>query len=105
MSSSIEAGGSWTNVRRGQNLGNEISQGKTKNRKTIAHGSSSEQCPQSVPVVRSMSEIMTLLRPPKENTPPRRDPVEPSPPMMELSLYSIVSDYENKEYFNCMMSE
>ncbi|CAL2256360.1 unnamed protein product [Prunus armeniaca] len=77
MSSSIEAGGSWTNVRRGQNPGNEISQGKTKKRKTITHGSSSEQCPQSVPMVRSVSEIMALLRPPKENTPPRRDPVEP----------------------------
>ncbi|CAL8120651.1 unnamed protein product [Prunus armeniaca] len=82
MSSSIEAGGSWTNVRRGQNLGNE-----------------------SVPMVRSVSEIMALLRPPKENTPPRRDPMEPPPPMMELSLYSIVSDYEDQEYFNCMMSE
>ncbi|CAL9027188.1 unnamed protein product, partial [Prunus brigantina] len=100
-----ESNSKWTNVRRGQNLGNEISQGKTKNRKTIAHGSSSEQCPQSVPVVRSVSEIMALLRPPKENTPPRRDLVEPHPPMMELSLYSIVSDYENQEYFNCMMSE
>ncbi|CAL2228226.1 unnamed protein product [Prunus armeniaca] len=105
MSSSIEAGGSWTNVRRGQNLGKEISQGKTKKRKTITHGSSSEQCPQSVPVVRSVSEIMALLRPPKENTPSRRDPVEPPPPMMELSLYSIVSDYEDQEYFNCTMSE
>ncbi|CAL9006274.1 unnamed protein product, partial [Prunus brigantina] len=76
------AGGSWTNVQRGQNLGNE-----------------------SVSVVRSVSKIMALLRPPKENTPPRRDPVEPPPPMIELSLYSIVSDYENQEYFNCMMSE
>ncbi|CAL2263848.1 unnamed protein product [Prunus armeniaca] len=105
MSSSIEAGGSWTNVRRGQNLGNEISQVKIKKRKTITHGTSSEQCPQSVPVVRSVSEIIALLRPPKENTPPRRDPVEPPLPMMELSLYSIVSDYEDQEYFNCMMSE
>ncbi|CAL8120072.1 unnamed protein product [Prunus armeniaca] len=105
MSSSIEAGGSWTNVRRGQNLGNEISQGKTKKRKTITHDSSSEQYPQSVPVVRSMSEIMALLRPPKENTPPSRDPVESPLPMMELSLYSIVSDYEDQEYFNCMISE
>ncbi|CAL8167563.1 unnamed protein product [Prunus armeniaca] len=105
MSSSIEAGGLWTNVRRGQNLGNEISQDKTKKRKTITHGSSSEQCSQSVPVVRSVSEIMTPLRPPKENTPPCRDQVEPPPPMMELSLYSIVSDYEDQEYFSCMMSE
>ncbi|CAL8074597.1 unnamed protein product [Prunus armeniaca] len=105
MLSSIEAGGLWTNVRRGQNLGNKISQGKTKKRKTITHGSSSEQCPQSIPVVRSVSEITALLRPPKENTPPRRDPVEPPPSMMELSLYSIVSDYEDREYFNCMMSE
>ncbi|CAL8991050.1 unnamed protein product [Prunus brigantina] len=55
MSSSIEAGGSWTNVRRGQNLGNEISQGKIKKRKTITHGTSSEQCPQSVLVVRFTS--------------------------------------------------
>ncbi|CAL9002306.1 unnamed protein product, partial [Prunus brigantina] len=82
-----------------------VTQGKTKKRKTITHSSSSEQCPQSVPMVRSVSEIMALLRPPKENTPPRRDPVEPPPPMMELSLYSIVSDYEDQEYFNCMMSE
>ncbi|CAL8993860.1 unnamed protein product, partial [Prunus brigantina] len=80
-------------------------QGKTKKRKTITHGSSSEQCPQSVPVVRSVSEIMALLRPLKENTPLRHDPVEPPPPMMELSLYSIVSDYEDQEYFNCMISE
>ncbi|CAL8994410.1 unnamed protein product [Prunus brigantina] len=105
MASSIEAGGSLTNVRRGQNLGNEISQGKTKKRKTITHGSSSEQCPQSVPVVRSVSEIMTLLHPPKENTHPRRDQVEPPLPMIESFLYSIVSDYEDREYFNCMMSE
>ncbi|CAL8104674.1 unnamed protein product [Prunus armeniaca] len=105
MSSSIEAGGSWTNVQRGQNLGNEISQVKIKKRKTITHGTSSEQCPQFVPVVRSVSEIMALLRYPKENTPPRRDPVESPPPMMELSSYSIVSDYEDQEYFNCMMSE
>ncbi|CAL9008648.1 unnamed protein product, partial [Prunus brigantina] len=82
-----------------------VTQGKTKKRKTITHGSSSEQCSQSVPVVRSVSEIMALLRSPKENAPPRRDPVEPPPPMMELSLYSIVSDYEDQEYFNCMMSE
>ncbi|CAL8079920.1 unnamed protein product [Prunus armeniaca] len=105
MASSIEAGGSWTNFRRGQNLGYEIIHEKTKKRKTITHGSSSEQCPQSVPVVLSVSEIMALLRPPKEHTPPRRDPVEPPPPMMELSLYSLVSDYEDQEYFNSMMSE
>ncbi|CAL8131616.1 unnamed protein product [Prunus armeniaca] len=105
MSSSIEAGGTWTNARRCQNLGNEISQVKIKKRKTITHGTSSEQCPQPIPVVRSVSELMALLRHPKENTPPRRDPVEPPPPMMELSLYSIVSDYEDQEYFNCMMSE
>ncbi|CAL2246326.1 unnamed protein product [Prunus armeniaca] len=105
MTSSIEAGGSWTDVRRGQNLSDEIMQGKTKKRKTITHGSSSEQCPQLVPVVRSVSEILTLLRPLKENTPPRRDLVELSPPMIESSLYSIVSDYEDREYFNCMMSE
>ncbi|CAL2232293.1 unnamed protein product [Prunus armeniaca] len=96
MSSSIEAGGTWTNVRRCQNLGNEISQVKIKKRKTITHGTSSEQCLQSVPVVRSVSEIMALLCPPKENTPTRRDPVEPPQPMMELSLYSIVSDYEDQ---------
>ncbi|CAL2241119.1 unnamed protein product [Prunus armeniaca] len=95
MTSSIEAGGSWTNIQRGQNLGDEIIQGKTKKRKTITHDSLSEQCPQYVPVVRSVSEIMALLRPPKENTPPRRDPVEPHPPMIELSFYSIVSDYED----------
>ncbi|CAL9008686.1 unnamed protein product, partial [Prunus brigantina] len=82
-----------------------VIQGKTKKRKTITHGTSSEQCPQSVPVVRSVLEIMALLLPPKENTSPRRDPVESPPPMMELSLYSIVSDYEDQEYFNCMMSE
>ncbi|CAL8133767.1 unnamed protein product [Prunus armeniaca] len=105
MASSIEAGGSWTDVRRGQNLSDEIMQGKTKKRKTITHGSSSEQCPQLVPVVRSVSEIMALLRRLKENTPPRRDPVEPSPPMIESSLYSIVSDHEDHEYFNYMMSE
>ncbi|KAL6294151.1 hypothetical protein ACE6H2_002293 [Prunus campanulata] len=105
MTSSIEAGGSWTNVRRGQNLGDEIIQGKTKKRKTITHGSSSEQCPQLVPVVHSVSEIMALLRHSKENTPPRRDPVEPPSPMIESSLYSIMSDYEDWEYFNCMMSE
>ncbi|KAI5333841.1 hypothetical protein L3X38_023973 [Prunus dulcis] len=46
---------------------------------------------------------MALLRPPKENTPPRRDPVESPPPMIESSLYSIVSDYEDREYFICMM--
>ncbi|CAL8151864.1 unnamed protein product [Prunus armeniaca] len=51
-----------------------------------------------------MSKIMALLRPPKENTPPRPDPVEPPPPMIESSLYSIVSDYEDWEYFICMMS-
>ncbi|CAL2247255.1 unnamed protein product [Prunus armeniaca] len=105
MASSIEAGGLWTNIRGGQNLGDKIIQGKTKNRKTITHGSSSEQCPQSVLVVRSVSEIMALLCPPKENTPPRHDPMESPLPMMELSLYSIVSDYEDREYFNCMMSE
>ncbi|CAL2247982.1 unnamed protein product [Prunus armeniaca] len=63
MVSSIEAGGSWTNVQSGQNLGNE------------------------------------------ENTPPPRDPVEPPPLMIESSLYLIVSDYEDQEFFNCMMSE
>ncbi|CAL8077275.1 unnamed protein product [Prunus armeniaca] len=105
MVSSIEVGGLWTNIRRGQNLGDKIIQGKTKKRKTITHGSSSEQCLQSVPVVRSVSEIMALLHHPKENTPPHRDPVEPPPPMMELSLYSIVLDHEDREYFNCMMSE
>ncbi|CAL8114033.1 unnamed protein product [Prunus armeniaca] len=99
MVSSIKAGGSWTNVRRGQNLGDEIIQGKTKKRKTITHGSSSEQCPQSVPVVRSVSEIMALLLPPKENTFPRRDPVEPPLLMIESSLYAIVSDYKDREYF------
>ncbi|PQQ21134.1 hypothetical protein Pyn_21045 [Prunus yedoensis var. nudiflora] len=96
MASSIEAGGPWTNVRRGQNLGDEIIQGKTKKRKTITHGSSSEQYPQLVQAVRSVSEIMALLRPLKENTPPRRDPVELPPPMIVLSLYSIVSDYEDR---------
>ncbi|KAI5327796.1 hypothetical protein L3X38_027192 [Prunus dulcis] len=104
MASSIEAGGSWTNVRRGQNLGDEIIQGKTKKMKTITHGYSSEQYPQSVPVVHFASEIMALLRPPKENTPRRRDPVEPPPSMIESSLYSIVSDYKDREYFNYMMS-
>ncbi|KAI5349698.1 hypothetical protein L3X38_002587 [Prunus dulcis] len=82
MASSIEAKESWTNVRIGQNLSDE-----------------------SVPVVRSVSKIMALLRPWKENTPPCRDPVEPPPPMIESSLYSIVSNYEDMEYFNCMMSE
>ncbi|KAI5338224.1 hypothetical protein L3X38_017495 [Prunus dulcis] len=82
MASSIEAGGSWTNVRRGQNLGHEL-----------------------VPVVRSVSKIMALLHPPKENTSPHCDLVEPPLPMIELSLYSIMSDYEDREYFNCMMSE
>ncbi|PQQ01411.1 hypothetical protein Pyn_34536 [Prunus yedoensis var. nudiflora] len=82
-----------------------ISQGKTKKRKTITHGSSSEQCSQSVPVVRSVYEIMALLRHPKENTPPRRDPVELPLPMIESFLYSIISDYEDREYFNCMMSD
>ncbi|PQQ03689.1 hypothetical protein Pyn_40625 [Prunus yedoensis var. nudiflora] len=48
---------------------------------------------------------MALLRPLKENTPPRRDSVEPPLPMIESYLYSIVSDYEDREYFNCMMSE
>ncbi|CAL2232963.1 unnamed protein product [Prunus armeniaca] len=105
MASSIEVGWSWTNVQRGQNLGSEIIQGKTKKRKAITSGSSSEQCPQSVLVVRSVSEIMTLLRHPKENIPPRRDPVEPHPQIMELSLYFIVSDYKDREYFNCMISE
>ncbi|KAI5345172.1 hypothetical protein L3X38_013049 [Prunus dulcis] len=105
MAYSIEVRGSWKNVRRGQNLGDEIIQGKTKKRKTITHGSSNEQCPQSVPVVCSVSEIMALLGPPKENTSSHRDPVEPPPPMIESSLYSIVSDDEDCEYFNCMMSE
>ncbi|PQP93765.1 hypothetical protein Pyn_09975 [Prunus yedoensis var. nudiflora] len=36
---------------------------------------------------------------------PCRDPVEPPPSMIELSLYSIVLDYEDQEYFNYMMSE
>ncbi|CAL8090430.1 unnamed protein product [Prunus armeniaca] len=70
MASSIQTGGSWINVRRGQNLGDEIIQGKTKKRKTITHGSSSEQCMQSVPVVSSVSKIMALLRHLRENTPP-----------------------------------
>ncbi|PQM41566.1 hypothetical protein Pyn_37172 [Prunus yedoensis var. nudiflora] len=83
----------------------EIIQGKTKKGKTITHGSSSEQCPQSVPLVSSVSEIMALLRPSKESAPPRRDPVEPPPPMIESSLYSILSYYEDYKYFNCMMSE
>ncbi|PQP97504.1 hypothetical protein Pyn_14482 [Prunus yedoensis var. nudiflora] len=65
MASSIKAG-----VRSGQNLGNEIIEGKTKKRKTITHGSSSEQCPQSVPVMCSVLEIMALLRPPKEKYSP-----------------------------------
>ncbi|KAI5331727.1 hypothetical protein L3X38_021853 [Prunus dulcis] len=39
------------------------------------------------------------------NTPPRRDLVEPPPPMIESSLYSIVSGYKDWEYFNYMMSE
>ncbi|PQP98524.1 hypothetical protein Pyn_18318 [Prunus yedoensis var. nudiflora] len=82
MASSIEVEGSWTNVRSGQNLGYE-----------------------SIPAVRSVSEIMALLHPPKENTPPCRDPVEPPLPMIESSLYSIVSDCKDGEYFNCMMSE
>ncbi|CAL2247909.1 unnamed protein product [Prunus armeniaca] len=59
----------------------------------------------SVPVVRSVSEIMALLHPRKENTPPHHDPVELPLPMVELSLYSIVSNYEDRKYFNCMMSE
>ncbi|ONI27309.1 hypothetical protein PRUPE_1G078800 [Prunus persica] len=54
----------------------------------------------SRPMVRSISEIMALLHHPKENTPPRRDPVEPLPPMIESSLYLIVLDYEDQEYFN-----
>ncbi|CAL8119965.1 unnamed protein product [Prunus armeniaca] len=97
MASSIEAGGSCTNVRSSQNLRDE--------RKTITHGSSSEQCSQSVPVVRSVPKIMALLGPPKENTPPRCDPVELPPPMIESSLFLTVSDYEDQKYFNCMMSE
>ncbi|KAI5315976.1 hypothetical protein L3X38_045152 [Prunus dulcis] len=48
---------------------------------------------------------MALLRPPKENTPPHHNPVEPPPPMIELFLYSIVSDYEDREYFNYMMTD
>ncbi|CAL2249079.1 unnamed protein product [Prunus armeniaca] len=95
MTSSIEIGGSWTIVRNGQNLGDEIIQGKTKKRKTITHGSSSEQCPQSVPVVRSVSEIMVVLRLLKENTPSHCDLLELPPTMIESSLYSIVSDYED----------
>ncbi|CAL2267303.1 unnamed protein product [Prunus armeniaca] len=95
MASSIEVGGSCTNDQRGQNLGDEIIQGKTKKWKTITHGSSSEQFPQSIPLVHSVSEIMALLRLPKENTAPCRDPVEPPQPMIESSLYSIVSDYED----------
>ncbi|KAI5349545.1 hypothetical protein L3X38_002433 [Prunus dulcis] len=47
---------------------------------------------------------MTLLRPPKENTPPHHDPVELPPPMIESSLYSIVSNYKDWEYFSCMMN-
>ncbi|CAL8114491.1 unnamed protein product [Prunus armeniaca] len=74
-------------------------------KKTIAHGSSSEQYPQSVLVMCSVEEIMALLFPPKENTPTRLDPVEPPSPMIELSLYSIVSNYDDRKYFNCMMSE
>ncbi|KAI5328338.1 hypothetical protein L3X38_027735 [Prunus dulcis] len=50
-------------------------------------------------------EIMALLLHPKENTPPRRDPVELPMPMIESFLHSIVSNYEDPEYFNCMMSE
>ncbi|CAL8990536.1 unnamed protein product [Prunus brigantina] len=42
-----------------------------------------------------MSEIMALLCHPKENNPPRRDPVELPPPMIESSLYSIVLYYED----------
>ncbi|PQQ21308.1 hypothetical protein Pyn_34486 [Prunus yedoensis var. nudiflora] len=76
-----------------------------KERITITHGSSSEQCPQSVLLVHSVLEILALLHPPKENTPPRRDPVEPPSPMIESSLYSIGSDYEDHKYFNCRMSE
>ncbi|CAL8988319.1 unnamed protein product [Prunus brigantina] len=53
----------------------------------------------------SYSGVLRVRNNPKENTPPRRDPVEPPPPMIESSLYSIVSDHENLEYFNCMMSE
>ncbi|CAL2226353.1 unnamed protein product [Prunus armeniaca] len=79
MASSIEAGGSWTNDRRGQNLDDEIIQGKTKKRK--------------------------LQMAPQENTPPRCDPVELPSPMIKSSFYSIMSDYEDHEYFNCMMSE
>ncbi|PQQ17053.1 hypothetical protein Pyn_14759 [Prunus yedoensis var. nudiflora] len=50
-------------------------------------------------------KIMALLRSPKENIPPRRDPVEPPSPMIESFLYSIVLDYDDWEYFNCMMRE
>ncbi|CAL8138829.1 unnamed protein product [Prunus armeniaca] len=95
MASSIEIEGSWTNVRSSQNLGDEIIQGKTKKRKTITHGSSSKQCPQSVLVVHSVSEIMTVLRTLKENTPSRRDLMESPPTMIESSLYSTVSDYDD----------
>ncbi|CAL9015707.1 unnamed protein product [Prunus brigantina] len=48
---------------------------------------------------------MALLRLLKENTPPHCDLMEPSLPMIELSLYTIMSDYEDREYFNCMMRE
>ncbi|KAL6273209.1 hypothetical protein ACE6H2_023901 [Prunus campanulata] len=105
MASSNEARGSWTNDRRGQNLGDEDYSRKKKKRITITHGSSSEQCPQSVLLVHSVLKLLALLHPPKENTPPCCDPVEPPPPMIESSLYSIVSDYEDRKYFNCMMSE
>ncbi|VVA39346.1 PREDICTED: LOC109948402 isoform, partial [Prunus dulcis] len=45
---------------------------------------------------------MALLRPPKENTPPHHDLVELPPPMVESSLYSILSNYEDREYFNSL---
>ncbi|KAI5348578.1 hypothetical protein L3X38_001465 [Prunus dulcis] len=101
MASSIEVGGAWTNVRRGQNLGDEAKQKKGK----PLHIAPQLNNACSRPVVCSMSEIMALLHHPKKNTPPRRDPVEPLLPMIDSSLYLIVLDYEDQEYFNCMMSE
>ncbi|KAI5329211.1 hypothetical protein L3X38_028608 [Prunus dulcis] len=44
---------------------------------------------------------MALLCHLKENTPPRPDLVEPPPLMIDSSLFSIVSDYKDQEYFNC----
>ena len=71
-------------------------------KKTITHGSSSEQCPQCVPMVRFGEEIMARLRPLRENNPPCGDPVEPPLPMIEPSLYSIVSDYEDRKVSKIM---